>query len=142
MRMNDRWILLGLTDGVRGGGGGGVDQHRGWGGVLPSAGEVCALRRHTGTSHVTSRRFLQAWAGFRLRGGGGGGCRYSPLAGPLPQPPQKDQLTPPPPPPQILWRLTPGPGGDPDLKVTKKRKWGFWNQRVEGVQINYHLRIS
>ena len=38
--------------------------------------------------------------------------------------------------PKILPRL---PGGDLDPKYSKKMKWDFWNQWVQGIQKSHHL---
>ena len=54
------------------------------------------------------------WGGRTFVAGGGAGTALW-LA--PPPPPKRAQLTPP---PQILLRLTPGPGGDPDPKFGKK----------------------
>ena len=42
-------------------------------------------------------------------------------------------------PPNSYRDLPLGPGGDPDPKFSKKRKWDFWNQCVKGFQKNHHL---
>ena len=81
------------------------------------------------SGHREYHRVGEGWAGFRLRGGGGG-SRYSPLASP---PPPIDG-------PQNPAATDPWAGGGPDPKFGKKKwKWGFWNQRVEGVQKSHHL---
>ena len=69
-------------------------------------------------------------------GAGGGGPIEPPGYLPPPHSPKKGSIDST---PEILLRLTPGLGGDPDPKIGQKRKWDFWNQCVEGVQKSCHL---
>ena len=65
---------------------------------------------------------------FVSGGGGGGLIEPSGRTPPFPKKGSIDRT------PKIL-----DLGGDPDPKIGKKRKWDFWNQRVEGVQKSHHL---
>ena len=68
------------------------------------------------SAKLTWLRLQQGWAGFQLRGLGGGGGQYSPLAKP---PPVKASIDGP---REILPILRPGPRGGPDSKLGKKKK--------------------